>query len=76
MVNEPFIKFSFIDYPFSSLGNSSRVDFDNEWNNDMNRSFNTQQRSLHPSDTEMPSDEEYSGVETPRNQQPIRMADS
>lgn len=42
----------------------------------MNRSFNTQQRSLHPSDTEMPSDEEYSGVETPRNQQPIRMADS
>ena len=52
------------------------MDFDNGYNNVMNPSFSTQQRSLHPSDTEIPSDEEYSTLETPRNQQPIRMADS
>lgn len=70
------MEFVFIEYFFSYLGHSHRMDLENGWNNDMNSAFSTQQRSFHPSDTEVPSDEEYSAMETPRNHQPIRMADS
>jgi hypothetical protein len=36
----------------------------------------TQQLSRHPSDIEAPSEDDFTTIDTPRNHQPIRLADS